>query len=165
MANDDLDDLLKELKDAGPTIKIPEKPAAVQINEESVNQYILDNAAKLIENGLDSVKALKDIINTSFEAKEVEAYALLIKSVADSMDTLNKINITNKKAKTAKELKTMDIEARKQLGPSLTTNNTNVLIATRDEIIKGLMQAALTPVSHPALSAEVIDVEPESKPD
>ena len=160
MANDELDDLLKELKATGPVVPPPEKPMALQINEESINQYILDNAAKLISAGLDSVQALKDTISLSFEAKEVEAYAVLIKSVADSMDIVNKINITNKKIKTAKELKNMDIEARRQLGPNITTNNTNVLVATRDEIIKGLMQAALKPASQSveAQPVNVIDV-------
>ena len=146
MEEGNLDELLRELKATEPT-QLPKRKEPVHINEESVNQYILDNAARLIETGLDSVEAMRDVISQSYEAKDIEAYALLIKAVTDSMDTANKINLTNKKIRSAKELKTMDIEARRQLGPNQITNNTNVLVATRNEIIKGLMDAAITAVT------------------
>jgi hypothetical protein len=156
MANDDLDDLLKELKNTTPPVTLAKREELAPVSEEGINQYIMDNASKLIAAGLGSVEALRDVISQSYEAKEIEAFATLIQSVAASLETVNKINLTNKKTKAAKEIKTMEIEARQKLGPNTTTNNTNVLIATRDEIIKGLVQASLTPKI--AETEDVIDV-------
>lgn len=139
--SDDLDDLLRELKDSNKD-DLPIHPPVErqELDEDSINQYILNNASRLIETGLNSVESLRDVVAQSYDAKEIEAYAILIKSVSDSMDTINKINITNKKIKATKENKQLEIEAKRQLGPS--QHNTNVLIATRDEIIKGLINAA-----------------------
>ena len=45
--------------------------------------------------------------------------------------------IQNKKAASSKEIKELDIEAKKQLGSgSNKTGNTNILIATREEVIE-----------------------------
>lgn len=152
--SNDLDELLKELKQSNeikpPT---PKLKMHFDVNEENVTDYIMRNASRLIETGLDSVEAMRDVVSQTYQAEEIEAYAALIKAVTDSMDTLNKINIQNKKTKAAKEIKQMDIDAKQQLGP--TTHNTNVLIATRDEIIKGLLDAASVPVS----AEKVIDIE------
>jgi hypothetical protein len=137
--SDDLDDLLKELKN---TKKDENIPAPVQKNkdivkDDNVNDYVLKKASELIETGMFTVEAMKNSISSAYESDEIEAYATLIKSVNDSIDTLNKINLQNKKIKSSKEIKQMDIDARQQLGPA--QHNTNVLIATRDEIMKNII--------------------------
>lgn len=109
------------------------------------------NAAKLVQLGLMSVESLKDVISQSYDAEEIESFASLIRSVNDSLNTVNKINIQNKKTKAAKEIKQMDLQ--RVLPP---THQTNVLIATREEIIKGLVNNANTLLQ--AQSAEVIDI-------
>jgi len=140
--SNELDDLLKELKQNNEIAPPPPKPkTTTNISEDNISDYIMQNASKLIETGLDSVQTMRDVVSQTYGAEEVEAYAALIKSVTDSIETLNKIHIQNKKTKAAKELKQMDIDSKQQLGPAIHTTN-NVLIATRDEIIKGLIQAA-----------------------
>lgn len=158
--SNELDDLLKELKQNNEIAPpVPKQKTVSNVSEDNISEYILKNASKLIETGLDSVEAMRDVVAQTYSAEEVEAYATLIKSVTDSIETLNKIHIQNKKTKTAKELKQMDIDAKQQLGPAVHTTN-NVLIATRDEIIKGLIQAASAQPVQPLKESDdnVIDV-------
>lgn len=151
---DDLDELLKQLKQSDDTLPVPpkrERPT-INVSEDNISEYILQNASKLIETGLDSVESMRDVVSQSFQSEDVEAYAILIKAVTDSIETVNKINLQNKKSKTAKEIKQMEIDSKQQLGP--VQHNTNVLIATRDEIIKGLLDAAKTPASEKVINVE-----------
>jgi hypothetical protein len=60
----------------------------------------------------------------------------LINSATKALDQLNKINLQNKQEKSNKEIKKMEIEANSKL-PKL-PQQTNVLIATRDEIMSQL---------------------------
>lgn len=146
---DELDDILNDLKkdpmlrDAAREQKRLNQELKQDLKEEDINQYILNKASLLVENGLDSVQTLKDIITQSIDAEEIEAYSSLIKAVNNSLETVNRINLQNKKAKVAKEIKQMEVEAKKQLGP--VQHNTNVLIATREEIIKGLIDSSKQP--------------------
>ena len=149
---DELDDLLKELKEEKNKVPYtpPPPPPLPKLEDDDVNEYVLQNASKLVQLGLMSVESLKDVVSQSYDAEEIESFASLIRSVNDSLNTVNKINIQNKKAKSAKEIKQMDLQ--RVLPP---THQTNVLIATRDEIIKGLVNNANTLLQ--AQSAEVID--------
>lgn len=150
---DELDDLLKELKEEKQKAPFtpPPPPPLPELEDDDVNKYVLQNAAKLVQLGLMSVESLKDVISQSYDAEEIESFASLIRSVNDSLNTVNKINIQNKKTKLAKEIKQMDLQ--RVLPP---THQTNVLIATREEIIKGLVNNANTLLQ--AQSAEVIDI-------
>ena len=149
---DELDDLLKELKEDGQ--KAPYTPPPLpDLKDENVNKYVLDNAAKLVQLGLLSVESLKDVVSQSYDAEEIDSFASLIRSVNEALNTVNKINIQNKKAETAKKLKEMDLQ--RQLPPS---NQTNVLIATREEIIKGLLNKVNTPFQEAQYTTETIDV-------
>jgi len=70
---------------------------------------------------------------------DIEAYAEVYKGVVGVLDTLAKLELQNKKAKTAKELKEMDIKSKKEL-PESSKGNTNILIATREEIFKNFIK-------------------------
>lgn len=149
---DELDDLLKELKEEKQKVPYtpPPPPPLPELEDDDVNKYVLQNAAKLVQLGLMSVESLKDVVSQSYDAEEIESFASLIRSVNDSLNTVNKINIQNKKTKAAKEIKQMELQ--KVLPP---THQTNVLIATREEIIKGLINNANTLLQ--AQSAENVD--------
>lgn len=150
---DELDDLLKELKEEKQKAPYtpPPPPPLPELEDDDVNKYVLQNAAKLVQLGLMSVESLKDVVSQSYDAEEIESFSSLIKAVNDSLNTVNKINLQNKKTKAAKEIKQMDLQ--RVLPP---THQTNVLIATREEIIKGLVNNANTLLQ--AQSAECIDV-------
>lgn len=153
---DELDDLLKELKEEKQKAPYtpPPAPPLPDLEDEDVNKYVLQNAARLVQLGLMSVESLKDVISQSYDAEEIESFANLIRSVNDSLNTVNKINIQNKKTKAAKEIKQMDLQ--RVLPP---THQTNVLIATREEIIKGLVNNANTLLqAQSATNVDFIDV-------
>jgi hypothetical protein len=106
---------------------------------------ILKKASKLINTGLGAVDDLKDFIVQGQNPDEIAALSELISSTTKALEALNRINLQNKKAKTDRELKEIDIAGRKAVAGMLPnnniTNNTNVLIASREEIIKQLLEA------------------------
>ena len=141
---DELDDLLNELKNAKNPQPSPEpEKKREEVNDENINDYILRKASELIDTGMFTVEAMKNSITSAYEPEEIESYATLIKSVNDTIETLNKINIQNKKAKTSKEIKQMGIDAQAALGPAQHNTNNNILIATREEIMKNLIEPML----------------------
>ena len=133
--DDNLDELVKQLKGDTKELKKEQKKPTLVLNDENVNDYIMNRAGTLIEGGVNTIEALKESILTSCEAREIESFAELFKAVTSAVDVLNKINIQNKKTKTAKEIKEMDNNQRQLEGPK----QTNVLVATREEIIKGFL--------------------------
>ena len=67
------------------------------------------------------------------------------------LETINKIHIQNKKAEAAKDVKKLEIEGKKEIQKlkndgylNLPQGNTNVLIATREEIMAQLAGKAKT---------------------
>jgi len=139
--NQNLDELLEQLKDDESLGNaVPTQPKQeIDITDENINEWILKKAGSLIENGMDAVDALKQVILSSGEPHDISAYSEMFKAVVGALDTLGKINLQNKKAVTAKELKQMDIKARAEL-PEAKVGNTNILIATREDIMKNFLE-------------------------
>jgi hypothetical protein len=159
--SDELDKLLEELKNSKNTdLPVPAKQPNIDITEDTVGEYVLKRAAALIETGMFSVEAVKNIVSQSYEPEDIESYATLIKAVNESIDTLNKINLQNKKTKSSKELKQMSIDAQKALGPSQHNVNNNILIATREEIMKSLIEPMLQEKDNKP--DKIINVTPDS---
>lgn len=147
---DDIDtliDQLKETKQLGTFLSTRAQAlstAQPDVNEENVNDFIMKVSSKLIQQGVDTIEVVKTESLSTANAEEVEAYAKLIAAVASAIDTLNKVNIQNKKSKSAKELKQMEIDNSKNLldkynGP---TTQTNILIATREDVMKSMIKQA-----------------------
>jgi hypothetical protein len=105
-----------------------------EINDENVGEYVYKKSAELVESTLGAVQNLKDTVLTGSDPKEVAALSQLINSATKALDQLNKINIQNKVNKSNKEIKQMEIESN--ANRPILPNTTNVLIATRDEIMK-----------------------------
>jgi len=71
--------------------------------------------------------------------------ASLIAAGAGAIETINKIHLQNKKAENNKDLKKLDIEGKKEIQRlkndgylNLPQGNTNILVATREEMIAQL---------------------------
>jgi hypothetical protein len=71
--------------------------------------------------------------------------ASLIAASTGAIETVNKMHIQNKKFEDAKELKKLDLEGKKEIQRlkndgylNLPAGNTNILVATREEIIAQL---------------------------
>ena len=138
--NEELDKILEDLKNEDLTNTTqPQSADRLDINDENVNDFVQQKVGTLVESGIETIQAIQQTIASGFEAEELAAFAGLITSVTNAADVLNKINIQNKKAKSAKEIKQMDIAAKKQIGESSGhggRGDTNILIATREEVIE-----------------------------
>ena len=142
----DIDTLLDELSSfqfPQPTAKSIPRGTPTHITEDNINDYVLQKTGILIDAGLGAVSDLKDFIVQGQNPDEIAALSELISSTTKAIEALNKINLQNKKARIDKELKAIDIEGKKAIAGSLPganiTNNTNVLVASREEIFKQLL--------------------------
>lgn len=143
----DIDTLLDELSSFSfpqpTTAKSVPRGTPTNITEDNINDYILQKTGKLIDAGLGAVDDLKDFVVQGQNPDEIAALSELISSTTKAIEALNRINLQNKKAKTDKELKTMDIEGKKAVVGLLPnnniTNNTVNLVASREEIFKQLL--------------------------
>ena len=142
--SDNIDTLLDELSSFSIPVdtRIPVRNTS-NINEENINEYIMKRASQLIDTSIDAVENIKDYVVQGQNPDELAALSELVNSVSKAIDTLNKINLQNKKAKTDKELKTMELQNRKEVAGMLpgnnVTNNTVNLVASREEIFKKLL--------------------------
>ena len=139
MPTNDLESLIDQLKHTAPK----EVAEPVNVTEDNLTAFVLEKAAKLINNGLTTAEELKEAIKQGTDPEEVMAYSDVMKATTAAIEALNKIGLQNKKLKTSIDIKKMDIEARKGL-PSSGGGNTNVLICTREEVIKGLLDEVKT---------------------
>jgi len=140
--SDNIDELLEQLKNDTSLTHSASTTAVknnISITDDNINEYILNKASRLVEGGVDTIDVLREtVLAASTEPHEIEAYSELFKAVTGAIDVLNKVNIQNKKTKASKEIKEMEITARKELPEN--KGNTNILIATREEIIKGFLK-------------------------
>jgi len=133
----EIDSIIQELKAeeiANPTKQIVKSESSNTINDENVNDYVYKKSSELIDSTLNAIDYLKDTIVTGSDPKEISALSQLINSATKALDQLNKINIQNKTNKNNMEMKKMEIESN--ANRPVLPNTTNVLIATRDEIMK-----------------------------
>jgi hypothetical protein len=135
-SNNEIDAIVEQLRaDSIPATPQPNASSepAEKITDENINDYVLKKSVETVEAALDAVQSLKDIVITGQNPQEIGALASLINATSKSIDNLNKLNMQNKNIKNSLKLKQMEVAAVKGLKPP----TTNVLIATRDEIMSG----------------------------
>jgi uncharacterized protein related to proFAR isomerase len=128
-------DQLKENNQNAEKVKKIREP----LKKEDLEQFIRERGAELIEDSLDMVATVKDFIVSAPNAEDVEALSGLINATAAAMDTLNKINIQDKRSETSVKLKEMDIKAKKELQEAEAGVK---LLTTREEMLKILANNA-----------------------
>lgn len=133
----EIDDIVKKIKDIDA---LPEKvPTDLPtITDENINDYIYTKSTELVESSLAAIHTIRDTVIQGINPEEINALSTLIGATSKALDTLNKINLQNKKDKTSEKLKTLEIQARKEIMSKRIPAQTNVLIATREEIMKTL---------------------------
>ena len=127
--------------------KIPKnKPPTTQkeLTEEELGAYLIKKSSELIELSMDSVEDLKISVVQGQNPDEIAALASLITSTTGAIESLNKLNMLKRKHEMTKEIKALDWSNKKEVAKSLPamniTNNTNVLVATREEILKKMLE-------------------------
>lgn len=138
--NDETPSIIEEIGENTPDSKANNGPKNMEpeekLTEENLSEFIFKKSQKLLDTSMAAVSDIGMYIGRGATAKEIEALSELIKSATSVIDTLNNINLENRKSKSAKEIKTMDIEAKKQLGKGKSEASVNVLVASREEIMK-----------------------------
>ncbi len=140
---DDINLLISELS----SFEVPTKTREVvqqttSLEEKDLQQYFLDKTKALIDTGLATVQDLAPAVTSSGDAKEMDALSKLMASTAQALDTLQKTALIDKKANRDEQLEHIKIKAKKEIaqltkGPHQITNN-NILVASREEIMKKL---------------------------
>lgn len=140
---DDIQTLLDELSSfemPAPNTKHAIQNRECELKPEDVQQYFLNKTKAVIEASVGAVQDLTQATTSSGDSRDVEALSKLVASTAQMLDTLNKSSLVDKKADRDEQLERIRIEGRKEVaqlnqGPKQITNN-NVLVATREEIMK-----------------------------
>jgi hypothetical protein len=140
-SSDEIDNIINELKaDAIPsTHNVPAVQEPVPaVNDENVNDFVYQKTAEVIQSGLEAMNNLKNTFAMGADPKEIAAMAQLMNAVTKAIDSMNNINLQQKHAKNAVELKKLDIAGKKEIMSKLPPSN-NILIATRDEVITKML--------------------------
>lgn len=146
-----VDDLLQQLRDTPPAFIVKSQDntstalptvSTEPVKEEDLGEYIIKKTTSLVEQSLGAFKDIKDLAVATNDADTISALADLIKSANGAIDTLNKINIQNKKTKAAKEVAHIQAEARIKMLENQQPPANILTIGTREEVLKILEQAS-----------------------
>jgi hypothetical protein len=131
--DDTVNDIISQLKGNNALAKTP--TSNTSIDKEQLENFIIQHSGNLIAKSLDIIDDVKDYISSAPEARDVAAFAELLKAASSSIDTLNKVYVSIEKNKTSKEIKQMDVESKEKIN-----NEQNVTyLLSRKEIMKELM--------------------------
>ena len=132
----DIGNLVDQLKNAEKYLKKPEKAEEeFNLDPEELEKFILNNAGKLVKKSIDMVDEVKQYVETAPESRDVSSLSELINASSSAIETLSKILVQNKRDKTQKEVKQMDIDGKKQLMQG--EFNAKVMLS-RDDVMKEL---------------------------
>jgi len=133
---DSIDDLLSELQSSTQIARDVEKQDDFKLDKEGLENFLLQYSGKLIKGSVDYVEDVKQFITSAPDARDVESLSKLVGAAAAAIETLNKIHISDQKAKSTKELKIMDIESKQALQQQDTETK---LLLNREELMKQLI--------------------------
>ena len=133
---DSIDDLLSELQSSTHIARDVEKQDDFKLDKEDLENFLLQYSGKLIKGSVDYVEDVKQFITSAPDARDVESLSKLVSAAAAAIETLNKIHISDQKAKSTKELKIMDIESKQALQQQDTETK---LLLNREELMKQLI--------------------------
>ncbi len=144
---------------------------AVPKTDQEIQEFILKNSAQLATLSIKSAQELQKVTVATGDPEQMAGLASLITAGAGAIETINKIHIQNKKAEVAKDVKRLEIEGKKEIQKlkndgylNLPQNGTNILIATREEIIKELTGKAKHKATETSLTDGSIDVQAQELP-
>jgi hypothetical protein len=136
---DEIENIINELKaDSIPSENKVVPVEQPQVNDSNVNDYVYLKSAEVIQAGLEAINNLKNTFAMGADPKEISAMAQLMNATTKAIDSMNSLNLQQKNAVNAVELKKMDIAGKKEIVSKLPASN-NILIATRDEVITKML--------------------------
>lgn len=141
--DDELDDLLGQLKQNNVmTNKVIKSNDDFTLSKEDLEVFILNTSGRLIQDSLDMIDVVKDRVAGAAEPEDVTSLSELFKASTNTVETLNKILIQDKKTQTTLTVKQMDVESKREIA-----EKSDRLTASRDDIIKLIHDAEVIDVS------------------
>jgi hypothetical protein len=134
-----VNDLISHIKDSTATTK--KIAADPEVSRENLEQFVLSSTGRLVTQGLEIVEGVKDYVMNNPESREVVALSEALKAVASALSIVKDIHVTQMKADTAKNLKKMDIDSKRELKEE---DNKVRFLMSRDEMFKKIMEEAKT---------------------
>jgi hypothetical protein len=133
-----VDDILSQLSTQHHSITRQKKSEQEIPEVEDLEEYLIKKTAKLIDTTLDAVDNVKDYISSAPENRDVASLAELMRSANSSIETMQKIHANKANNEARKELKTMDIDSKKQLNIQ---DNQTKLVMSREELMDAMLKA------------------------
>jgi len=133
-----VDDILSQLSTQHHSITRQKKSEQEIPEVEDLEEYLIKKTAKLIDTTLDAVDNVKDYISSAPENRDVASLAELMRSANSSIETMQKIHANKANNEARKELKTMDIDSKKQLNIQ---DNQTKLVMSREELMDAMLNA------------------------
>ena len=146
MAEDDIKSLVDQLKESTKMAKQVKKPE-FQLDKSDLEQFILNNTGKLINDSMETIDNIKDFIISAPEPEDVHSLAELYKASTGAIEALNKILLQQQKSDTQIAVKTMDIQAKQ----AIAEKKDDKITFTRDEIFEQLLK------NGEVIEADVVD--------
>jgi hypothetical protein len=142
--DDELSDLLGQLKQNNVmTNKVVKSNDDFTLSKEDLEVFILNTSGRLIQDSLDMIDVVKDRVAGAAEPEDVTSLSELFKASTNTVETLNKILIQDKKTQTTLTVKQMDVESKREIA-----EKSDRLTASRDDIIKLIHDAEVIDVSN-----------------
>lgn len=137
-SNSEIDHIISELKSTAivNTNHAQAVSQNVEVTDDTVNHYVYEKTTEVIQAGLEAINNIKNTISMGADPKEISALAQLINATTKAIDSMNSINLQQRHAKSAVELKKLDIAGKKEIISKLPPTSNNILIATREEVAK-----------------------------
>lgn len=133
--DDAVNDILSQLQQNTALARTPLPED--ELDKEQLEAFIIKTSGKLINKTITIIDDVQDYIRGAPDAKDVAAFAELLKAASSSIEALNKVYISIEKNKNVKEVKKMDIDAKERMN---TQDNTTTLLLSRKEIMQGLLE-------------------------
>jgi hypothetical protein len=130
--NEDIDNIIDALKEKNIQLNREIR----KVSKENIEDFVVDSAGTVINECVDLVKNLGVYLHAAPESKDLSAYAELINASANAIETLNKILIQDKKSTSAKELKKMDHDMKKDL----LGDAKEMLVLSREDMFKQIKE-------------------------
>lgn len=150
--NNDIKSLLEQLK--GTTKLANAKQPEFTLEKEELEQFILNNTGRLINDSMQTIDSIKDYIISAPEPEDVHSLAELYKASTGAIEALNKILLQQQKSQTQIAVKNMDIQSKQ----ALAEKKDERLTFTRDEVMEQLMN------SGKIIDAEISDPDDGQEP-
>ena len=151
---DDVKSLLDQLKETTKLTKQVDKQPFT-LEKENLEQFILNNTGKLIQDSMETIDSIKDFVVSAPEPEDVHSLAELYKASTGALEALNKILIQQQRAEAQIKVKTMDIQSKQAL---MNNKREGELTFTREEVMEQLMNSGKL-IDAETIQAEDADIE------